>query len=172
MKQRRFGWLLAALSGLLLATVAVLAPSASHTQAQSPLVIGGRAANFGVQSLTGGFLPDPAQYSVVSGGSLHGSVAGSACRGYVTGQPDIILHYSNAASFVRFFVRGQGDTTLIINDAAGRWHCDDDSGGSLNPMVDINNPPSGQYDVWIGSYQAGTNIRGTLGVTELRNVRP
>ncbi len=172
MKKTRLGWLLAALSGLMLTTAAVLTPGTSHTQAQSPLVIGGRAANFGVQALTGGFMPDPAQYQVVSGGSLHGSVASSSCRGYVTGQPDLILHYNNAASFVRFFVRGQGDTTLIINDAAGRWHCDDDSGGSLNPMVDINNPPSGQYDIWIGSYQAGTNVRGTLGVTELRNIRP
>lgn len=171
MKMRRFGWILAVLSGSALAAAAVLAPT-TGSLAQARLTIGGRAANFGVHTLSGGFMPDPAQFNVVSGGSIHGSAADARCRGYVTGQPDVILHYNNAASFVRFFVRGQGDTTLIINDGAGRWHCDDDSGGSLNPMVDIDNPPSGQYDIWIGSYRSGENIRGTLNVTELRNVRP
>jgi hypothetical protein len=74
---------------------------------------------------------------------------------------------------LRFFVRasGSGDTTLLINDASGNWHCNDDSSG-LNPMVSINNPPSGQYDIWVGSYRAGENLSSQLFITELRSQTP
>ena len=121
-------------------------------------------------------MPDPATVSITSGGSLDASRMGLApgCGGYVTRQPDFILDYEDAASFLRFYAtaRGNGDTTLVINDGAGRWHCNDDSHGGLNPTVDIRNPPSGQYDIWVGSYQARENIRAQLHVTELRSNHP
>ena len=142
--------------------------------AQSGLSIGGPRANYGARSLRGGFLPDPVAVRVVSGGSLDASRMGmaSGCRGYVTRQPDFILHYRDAASFLRFYATSGGDTTLVVNDAAGRWHCNDDSHGGLNPTVDIQNPPSGQYDVWVGSYRARENLRSTLHMTELRSQHP
>ena len=142
--------------------------------AQSGLAIGGNASNFGRQTLRGGFMPDPHTVSIVSGGNLDASTMGLApgCRGHVTRQPDFILDYQNAASFVRFYATSQGDTTLVINDAAGRWHCNDDSHGGLNPTVDIANPPSGQYDIWVGSYRGNENLRSTLHVTELRSQHP
>jgi hypothetical protein len=153
----------------------VAAPVGNHGSAQrSQLTTGGGSANFGSFDITGGFMPDPQTRQVTSGGNIDASTLGVAgnCRGYVTAQPDVIVRYNNPRSFLRFFVRGQGDTTLVINDGAGHWWCDDDSGGGTNPMVDINNPPSGQYDVWIGSYRSGENIRGTLGVTEMSSNRP
>ena len=154
------------------ALAAMLAP-ASDGSAQV-LRIGGASANFGLHSLIGGFLPDPAQYNVVSGGNIDASGLGLApnCRGYVTAQPDVIVRYENPASFLRFFVRAPGDTTLVINDGAGHWWCSDDEGGSLNPMIDMTRPARGQYDVWIGSYRSGETIRGTLYVTELSGNRP
>lgn len=146
----------------------------AQTTAKQSLQIGGGSANFGVHALNGGFMPDPRAISVVSGGNLDVSAMGlgPGCRGYATARPDAILRYSNPAGFLRFFVRAGGDTTLVVNAGDGRWHCDDDSGGSLNPMVDIAGPPGGQYDVWVGSYRAGENIRGTLHVTELMSQRP
>jgi len=144
--------------------------------AQGRLVIGQSNANFGVHSLRGGFVPDPKSINVTSGGGI---AAGSTqapghCGGYVTSQPDVIVNYSNAASFLRFYFQAQGggDTTLVINDANGNWHCNDDSHGGVNPTVDINNPPSGQYDIWVGSYEANTNIRGQLKITELQSNHP
>ena len=89
----------------------------------------------------------------------------------------MILNYSGTSptGLLRFYfvpdVAGQ-DTTIVVNDASANWFCDDDGGGNLNPMLDIVQPPSGQYDIWVGSYRAGTNIQGTLFVTELPNVRP
>ena len=142
--------------------------------AQQGLSIGGSQSNFGRRALRGGFTPDPSTVNVVSGGGLDASTMGLApgCRGYVTRQPDFIVDYANAASFLRFFATSTGDTTLVINDGAGRWHCNDDSNGGLNPTVDIANPPSGQYDVWVGSYRARENLRSTLHVTELRSQHP
>jgi serine protease Do len=153
-------------------SVAVLGPTSDgHAQA---LITGGARANFGVFGLRGGFMPDPAMYPVLSGGSIPAASLGLApnCRGYVTAQPDVIVHYSGPARWVRFFFRGAGDTTLVINDGAGRWWCDDDSGGSLNPMIDMPNPAGGQYDIWVGSYRAGENIQGQLGITEIPSMRP
>lgn len=161
------------LSALGLLTLAI-ASSPGAGIAQSGLRIGGARANFGVFDLTGGFVPDPAAYSVTSGGSMDASTLGLAanCRGFVTAQPDVIVRYSRPASWVRFCVRAPGDTTLVINDAAGHWWCSDDEGGNLNPMIDLSRPPGGQYDVWVGSYRAGEAIAGTLFVTELSGNRP
>ncbi len=158
----------------LLAVAFVSVTPSGRTLAQSGLRIGGSSANFGVFTLRGGFVPDPAQYNVVSGGTMDARTLGLApnCRGFVTAQPDVIVQYQGPASWVRFFVRAAGDTTLVINDAQGRWHCSDDEGGSLNPMIDLQGPPGGQYDIWVGSYRAGENIRGTLFVTELSGNRP
>ncbi len=142
--------------------------------AQAGLTIGGNQSNFGRSAIEGGFMPDPFTTSIVSGGDIDASHAGlaSGCRGYVTRQPDYILDYRDAASFVRFYAMGDGDTTLVINDGAGNWHCNDDSFGGLNPSVDIQNPPSGQYDIWVGSYRASQNLRSTLHVTELQANHP
>lgn len=162
-----------AVAALLAAGLVTITPTA-RSFAQGGLRIGGQSANFGVFSLVGGFLPDPAQYNVVSGGTMDASTMGLApnCRGFVTAQPDVIVRYSSPRSWLRFYVRAPGDTTLVINDGAGRWHCSDDEGGSLNPMIDLTGPAAGQYDIWVGSYRAGENIRGTLHVTELSGNRP
>lgn len=142
--------------------------------AQSRLSIGGSQSNFGSRTLSGGFMPDPSTVSIVSGGNLDARSMGlgPGCLGNVTRQPDFILNYQNAAGFLRFFAESSGDVTLIVNDAQGNWHCNDDSNGGLNPMVDIRNPPSGQYDVWVGSYQSDQNLRSTLSITELRSQHP
>lgn len=142
--------------------------------AQGALRIGGSASNFGRGGLRGGFMPDPFTIGITSGGSLDASTMGlgSGCRGFVTREPDYILDYNSPRAFLRIYFVGNGDTTLVINDAAGRWHCNDDSYGGLNPTVDINRPAGGQYDIWVGSYRAGEHVTGTLHVTELRTRHP
>lgn len=142
--------------------------------AQARLALGGDQSNYGRRALAGGFTPDPVEVNIVSGGALDASSMslGAGCVGFVTRQPDYILDYSEAANFLRLYVTAQGDTTLVVNDANGRWHCNDDSNGGTNPMVDIRNPPSGQYDIWVGSYEANANIRSKLHITELQSRHP
>lgn len=154
------------------ATVAVHDDHAHHGL---PLVIGGSASNFGAVDLTAGFLPDPHTVPVVSGATASDAVEvaslglspmnAGACRGYVTSRPDYILHFS-PGQHLRIFVDAPGDTTLVVNDGRGNWWCSDDDGGNLNPSIDIPNPSGGQYDIWVGSYRAGANIRGALHVSE------
>jgi hypothetical protein len=69
-------------------------------------------------------------------------------------------------------VTAPGDTTLLVNTAGGAWVCNDDSYGGTNPTVDIPNAGAGQYDVWVGSYRSGEQIRGALHITELANNHP
>jgi hypothetical protein len=67
-----------------------------------------------------------------------------------------------------FSVSSASDTTLVINDAGGNWLCDDDGGNEgLNPAITIASPPSGQYDIWVGTYAEGQLQDSTLYVSEL-----
>lgn len=172
MKSSRRKW------SMMLGLGAILALSGTAL-ADNPLNIGGSSANYGVHRLQAGFMPDPKTVSVVSGGSLDSSSMGlgAGCTGYVTANPDAILHYNGTPStgLLRIFVQAQGnaDTTLIINGPNGQWYCNDDAFGR-NPEITFNSPGSGQYDIWVGSYEAGRNLRGQLNITERgdRHARP
>lgn len=139
------------------------------------LLAGGDAANFGVQNLAPGFVPDPHDINVVSGGDVDAGTMnlGEGCRGWLTRQPDIIVHLSGASNMLRFYVTaGDDDTTLVVNAADGTYHCNDDAYGGRNPSVDIQGAGAGQYDVWVGSYQQGVRANGVLHVTELDRNHP
>jgi hypothetical protein len=171
-RMRRYASLLGLVAAM---TALVMAVSISaEVLAQARLTIGGSQSNFGRHALRGGFMPDPFTAPITSGGNIDASTLGLGpnCRGFVTRQPDYIVDYDAPASFLRFYFVGQGDTTLVISDGAGRWQCNDDSFGGSNPTVDINRPARGQYDVWVGSYRTGENVRGTLHVTEMRTQHP
>jgi hypothetical protein len=170
---RARGWISIA-GACAFALVLSLGVLGEQVAAQARLLTGGSASNFGRAQLRGGFMPDPFTVSITSGGNLDATSLGlpAECRGFVTRQPDFILDYEGRRSFLRIYFLSQGDTTLIVNDGAGNWRCGDDSFGTLNPSVDLSRPPSGQYDIWVGSFRAGENVRGTLHVTELRTRHP
>lgn len=153
----------------------LLAAATAMAQVPRALVVGGDAQNFGRHDLTGSFMPDPLTVRLRSGGNLDvpSMNLGPDCRGFVTAEPDVIIRYTDPARFLRFFVRSTaGDTTLVVRTPDGRWLCNDDAGGGVNPMVDVNRPPAGQYDVWVGSYRADQMLESTLYVTEMRTRRP
>jgi len=139
------------------------------------LVVGGPTANFARLAMAAGFQPDPAEVRVTSGGQINAEASVAAgCPGWVSEQPDVIVDFTEMYGFLRFAFRADDpshDTTLIINDPQGRWICNDD-GVALNPMVDLGDAAPGQYDVWVGSFEAGAYVPGTLLVTELANVTP
>lgn len=104
--------------------------------------------------------------SVSAGGTIAASVVISSCNGYVAGAPDVSINNSTIAGIIPLDITASasGDTTLLVRTPDGRWLCDDDSGGGLNPAIRINNPVNGQYDVWVGTYAAGSYISATLRV--------
>lgn len=157
----------------MLASLALSGYGAEVT-AQAGLQIGGNRANFGRRTLRPGFVPDPTNIHIVSGGNINAATLnlGSGCVGYVTTQPDFILTLRGTSPNLRFYVTAGSDTTLLVNTARGGWRCNDDSYGGRNPTVDLANAPPGQYDVWVGSYRAGEQARGQLHITELDSNHP
>jgi len=56
--------------------------------------------------------------------------------------------------FFRVFVRSSVDTTLVIRDPQGQVYCNDDGGQGLNPMIQNNYWMPGNYEIWVGTYNA------------------
>jgi hypothetical protein len=128
------------------------------------------APNYGMVSLGAAVIPLTLEAS--GGGTLDVSALGEECVGFVTAQPDYRVQWSGTGEFLRFYFLGLGDTILVVYSPDGVWHCNDDSFVSVNPTVDILNPVPGTYNVWIGSFDPGLTIRGTLYITEDTNRMP
>jgi len=143
----------------------------------SPVIEGGildfrQSPTFDSVDLTAGFSEDPYALEIVSGGEVAVGYLGDACTGYAAVAPDVRLNWSGSSSELRFFFVGDdgGDTTLLVNLPNGSWVCNDDS-ESLDPMVIFEDPIEGQYDIWVGSFDAGAFVSGALNITE-RNLDP
>ena len=133
------------------------------------------APNYGSVDLESGFTPDPNEQEVISGGPIDASYLGNECRGWATAAPDFDVNYeAGSLTLLRFYFVADAaeDTTLIVNAPDGSWYCNDDAPGTIDPQLDFTNPESGLYDVWVGSYEEGTNVEGVLYVTELESNGP
>ncbi|MBC7812457.1 MAG: hypothetical protein H7175_14980 [Burkholderiales bacterium] len=148
-----------------------LAPITALAQDTTTLNFGATDTNFGSVTIATGFLPDPYIVTLISGGPMDVSTLnlGADCRGYATSQPDFRINWTGPTNNLRFFFVGAGDATMIVNDAAGNWLCNDDGDG-LNPVVNVPNAATGQYDVWIGSFSQSDLVGGYLIVTELNSM--
>ncbi len=115
--------------------------------------------DYGSTSLTAGFMPDPFTVNLTGGGNVPVAYLGG-CAGYTSSAPDYSVYYTSGAfPTLRFYFMGGGsDTTMVINTATASYICADDSYGTFNPTIDINNPVSGRYDIWIGGYNANTSV--------------
>lgn len=126
------------------------------------------AANYGTVTLRAGFRPDPHRISMRAGGTIDAQNIASNCRGFVTRAPDVELNYTSGSLPLILSVDSQSDTTLVVNGPDGRWYCDDDGGtGSLNPALRFNNPQTGTYDIWVGTYSSGASQPARLDISEL-----
>ncbi len=125
---------------------------------------------YGAIELTAGFQPDPRAQEIAAGGNIHASVLGGSCTGWIAQAPDYRVHWTAGSGQLPlvFSVNSAADTTLVVNDAQGNWVCDDDSGnGPLNPSISFQNAPSGQYDIWVGTYAEGDLQPSVLQVSEV-----
>lgn len=126
----------------------------------------------GTANLRSRFRPDPRRVSVTAGGELDAGVVGAGCVGSISTAADYEVTYTrrgNRPPPLIFRVRSSGDTTLVINDANGNWQCNDDTNG-FDPEVTFEDPASGVYDIWVGSYD-GQMHSAQLQVTERRRVQ-
>ncbi|MBN1945275.1 MAG: hypothetical protein JW797_06330 [Bradymonadales bacterium] len=146
-----------------------------------------REPTFGATYLNSGFIPDPAEYPLTAGGGrdpvnvatlgLSDSLTGQYCgQAFITRAPDFRFYFepSSRFSFLRFYVvtHNGADATLLVNQPDTTWRCNDDSFGTLMPSIDFVNPMPGQYDIWVGTYDASSNNPATFHVTELQQNNP
>jgi hypothetical protein len=102
---------------------------------------------------------DPHIVRLQSGGRIDASRLGGACSGFIADAPDVRLDYRQSGTLPLIITAvAEADTTLVINAPDGRWHCNDDSrSGSLNPSIRFAAPPSGRYEIWVGT-RAGPQL--------------
>ena len=136
-------------------------------------------AQFGTQTLTSGFTPDPVVMSSGAGGPIDVSIAAADgviatgyCTGYVASAPSVELTYEAGALPLYIAARGEADLTLAVNGPDGAWHCDDDSGGDLNPEIAFTEPQSGVYDIYVGTFSeyAGDAASAELFISEIEGL--
>jgi hypothetical protein len=125
-------------------------------------------ANFGEINLTSGFTPDPQVIAVRSGGELNAQSLSPSCQGFISNAPDVRLNFDAGSLPLIISVAADADTTLVVNGPDGSWYCDDDTGvNGLNPMVRFNNPQSGRYEIWVGTYANASLQPAQLHISEL-----
>ncbi len=124
---------------------------------------------YGLANLSSGFSPDPHRVDLTAGGSRQASNVRSDCRGWVANAPDYSVRYNAGSLFELYFsVDSDVDTTLLINTPTGEWICDDDGADEpLNPLIHFENPQSGRYDIWVGTYRENGQDSATLFVSEI-----
>jgi hypothetical protein len=143
---------------------ALVAPGQAWAQQQPNLR--GRPA-FGSLQLQSGFQPDPRTVEVRAGGPDAVQRLGQDCVGFIDfRQPDVNIEYRAARLPLILLVRSNADTTLVVNLPDGSWRCNDDFDG-VNPGLTFEQPQSGLYNVWIGTFESGALQPASLVVTEI-----
>lgn len=126
-------------------------------------------ALFSTADMTMGARPDPLIVNGTFGGPIQASQMSPDCRGWITPQPSHIVNARTGFPNLRFVVRASADTTLVVRYPDGRIACNDDGGGSLNPLVEGPTGP-GQIMVWVGSYSSSNTGPYTMGITTIPNL--
>lgn len=124
---------------------------------------------FGEVTLVTGYEDDPHVVELQSGGTIDAERAiGGDCAGFIAEAPDYRVYYTAGDRYPLIFsVESDEDTTLVISDPNADWVCDDDSGPGLNPEVFFNRPLSGQYDIWVGTYEGNYTADAALLISEI-----
>ena len=100
----------------------------------------------------------PQSTTVIAGGDLDLSTCAEIPGvGYIIENPDFTMQYDalDMGRALEVRVEGDCDTVLLVNTATGEWLFNDDT-NEMNPALRIENAPSGQYDIWVGTYGTDT----------------
>jgi hypothetical protein len=135
----------------LLGLVAVFSVAAAS--AQEVNVAAGGA--YGHVALNSGFA-SPYKITLPAGGSVSANGLGAGCTGIISDRAVYSIDYTAGAQSLFFAAIAGDDTMLAIYGPDGAWHCDDDDYGNRNPLVRIDAPQSGRYQVFIGVYSPAT----------------
>jgi hypothetical protein len=110
----------------------------------------------------------PYTADIVAGGDLPAfdvELGNELCTGFITPEPTVAFSWTGDDGTLGVMVEADEDTTLIVRDAEGTYYCNDDAGGAdnLNPALNLT-AASGDYQVWVGSFDPDVQPQGTLTV--------
>jgi hypothetical protein len=149
----------------LLGTMALLlaSPAVSQDASLEP--------SFGYVSLGPEFQPDPRTALAMAGGSVNLVDTVAGCLGFIPQKPALRLIYSgnpNPSTFPLFIhAYSESDTTILVKAPDGKWYCNDDGFNSPNPMLIFGPPMSGEYSIWLGTFEAGEKYPAIVGFSEV-----
>jgi hypothetical protein len=152
--------------GRVLTAAAALAVLAAPAYAQNLRTSG--TGTYGQIRLNSGFQPDPHNVTLNAGGAIDATRASADCVGYVDARPSFTLRYRSGDYPLFIGAVSDADTTIVVRAPNGTWHCDDDSGGALNPLVSWEDPSSGRYQIWVGRFgMQGETAPAVLHISEV-----
>lgn len=121
---------------------------------------------YGDVKLSEGFTPDPHETELTAGGDITPDIDGCSV-GNIADSPDVDLYYeAEHHSTLYIYAVSADDTTLLINLPDGEWSCDDDSFEDGDPLIIVENAPSGLYNIWVGTYNDDVSA-ATLYISEV-----
>ncbi len=136
-------------------------------------------AESGSLTLVPGFQPDPYRVPVVivGGGDVDANTRqlGTNCVGFITTTPDFRLLLSGPQPLLRFIFIADtitADATMIVRAPDGRFLCNNNAYGLLNPLVDVTDALAGDYAIWIGGFTPNMPMFGALYFTSRSTVIP
>ena len=124
----------------------------------------------GQVALEAGYTPDPYIVTVSAGGSVpvvEAVDSNYGCWGYVTTEADFELDYTADGRTLYLSLLSDTDTTLVVNAPDGSWICDDDGGEGFDSALSLENPQSGIYDIWVGTFGSGPSASADLHISEI-----
>ncbi len=144
---------LARLVGSIGCVLALVAPTLSASNASAQYVIPGPPAYGSISITIGDYAPQVLRG--VAGGPVSLGSVDSSCRGTADVRPSHVIMASGPLSALHIAVQSGSDSTLMVMLPDGRRLCDDDSGGSLQAMIETSTIAGPVY-VWVGSYSGGS----------------
>lgn len=128
---------------------------ASAAMAQDPQL----PASHGSVTLEAGFPDDPHSIGLRAGGAYGAHGLDQSCYGFVNEAPNVTLNYTAGDYPLYLSAASDTDTTMMVSTPDGSVVCDDDSGqGMFDPGILIEEPVSGAYQIWVGTYDAGVGL--------------
>jgi hypothetical protein len=116
--------------------------------------------------LAAGFPLDPFLVSVNGGGDVDASTLGEGCTGFINDAPTVSLDWEGETDFVETFFYSASDPVLVIQTPDGSYLCSDDANELLlDPVIEMQAPATGQYNIWVGAYAPDQLIPGLLVIT-------
>lgn len=146
------------------------APTVRATAPPPPVRLDHEAAPLhGVVRLEAGFLPDPHRVEIEAGGRNRNPLSGEGCVAFLdASRATVHLAYDSDGTFdLTLSATSDHDLTLVVRTPAGQFFCNDDADGTLDPRITLARPSSGTYAVWVGSWQEGGSVSGTLAFSEV-----